>query len=175
MARGRSTAIFRVQHAAGTHRTAAKMGRVARELRRIVLDEYRSNAEPRLTAAFQAHAPYDEDERDDIHLRDELEVRIATSGRLRMTVHSPVEGVEGETWDPYPYTDVTRFGHRGTIKVQHRPLLKWRDGDGWHSAVETAGHHPDRDWAADAAIEGDDIAADVASRIGRVVYTRLLP
>lgn len=164
------SAIFRIQPAQGTVlRPVRKIRSAARAIRPILIAEMRS-AEPRLLEAFQSFAPYDADERDSTHLQDELDAKLATGGRIRITVESPVR-------DPrsgYAYTGVTRFGHSGRIVAKSGGLLRWRDGSGWHAAHSTAGHHPSSDWVEDARPDAERVAADAAERAGRVVYTRLL-
>jgi len=132
--------------------------------------EFRETLSAELTAIFREAAPYDYDERDDTHLQEELDVRLATAGQVRLTVHSPVR-------DPrsgFAYTDVTRFGHRGVLRPRKAKLLRWKDASGWHAAKETAGHHPASDWVQDARPEADRAVAEAADRLGRSISTRLL-
>jgi hypothetical protein len=166
----RGSAIFRVQPAQGTVlRPVRKLRAAGQAIRPILLAEMR-RAEPRLLEVFQSFAPYDADERDDTHLREELDAKLATGGRIRITVESPVR-------DPrsgYAYTGVTRFGHRGRLVARSGGFLRWEDASGWHIARSTAGHHPASDWVEDARPSAEDVASDAAERAGRVVYTRLL-
>jgi len=163
------SAIFRVQPAQGAKRAARELSKTARELRSVLSAELRSNVEPEIQTIFAEAAPYDHDERDDIHLVDELDARLATAGQIRLTVHSPVRSPKG-----FAYTDVTRFGHRGPLVAKGPGPMRWKDASGWHAAYQTAGHHPPTDWVEDAAPAAEAVVADAADRLGRTIYTRLL-
>lgn len=168
------TAVFRVQHITGRRR-AREMGRAAQQIRREVFVQMRARAWE-LEEVFRRAAPYDEDEDvDSIHLADELEVPISfPRGRIAINVRSPVRGLGGRTWAPYPYTGVTRFGHTGPIRPRFRKVLRWVRGGEVHFATQTAGHHPGSDWVADAGPAARRVSARIAERTGRVVFTRVL-
>lgn len=158
------TAVFRVTQA-GTRQLARQMSTAAREMRAVVLAEFRAHVEPELEAVFAEHAPEDTGA-----LKDNLEVRISTAGRIRATVHSTVR-------DPstgFAYTDVTRFGHRGTIKPRRAKTLRFFRYGRYFNLSETAGHHPSHDWVEEAQPEADRLAGETADRVGRTIYTRLL-
>jgi hypothetical protein len=163
------SAIFRVTPAQGARRTARKLDRAARALRSTLIAELRDHVEPKVQTIFSMAAPYDFDERDDVHLADELDARIATAGQIRLTVNSPVRSPKG-----FAYTDVTRFGHRGPLIAKGPGPMRWKDAGGWHAAYMTAGHHPPSDWVEDAQPEAERVVADAADRLGRTIYTRLL-
>lgn len=167
MARGR--AVYRAQPAQGSiARTVRQLSAAAAGMRRLMIQEMRA-AEPRFEAVFEEFAPFDQDERDDMHLVDHIDARTDISGRVQTTVYVTARSPSG-----FDYLDVTRFGHRGPLRPRQAEYLRWRDGTGWHRALETRGHHPGRDWTEDAAREAEVEADDVADRVGRVVYTRLL-
>lgn len=128
-----------------------------------------------LAQVFREAAPEGTEDEDTIHLAEEIEARMSfPRGRIAVSIVSPVRGAPGATWRPYPYTGVTRFGHRGAIRPRVRKMLRWRrDGRTWF-AHETAGHTPARDWVADAAPAAERVTNNVAERVGRMVYTRVL-
>lgn len=162
-------AIYRAQPAQGAIRkTVRQLSAAAAGMRRVMVSEMRAS-EMRLEAAFEEHAPYDYDERDDEHLVDNIDARTDVRGRVVTTVYVTARSPSG-----FDYLDVTRFGHRRPLRPRQAQYLRWRDGAGWHRALETRGFHPDRDWTVDAAREADSEADDIADRVGRVVYTRLL-
>lgn len=144
-------------------------------MRRVMFEEMQLHQEE-LTAVFRAAAPYDElEDMDTIHLRDELEARMSfPRGRIAITVHSPVRGASGPTWAPYPYTGVTRFGHRGPIRARFAKRLRWVRGGQVYFAKQTAGFQPMGDWVDEARPAADRVSQRIAERVGRVVYTRLL-
>lgn len=167
MAKG--TMIFRAQ-TLGATRAARDLSRAARRMRTEMVREFRDHADE-LTIPFVAAAPYDIQERDDYHLVDHIKASVSSAGRVQAIVTaeaiSPGSG--------FDYLDVTRFGHRGTIRARSGGFLKFPGLDGQPIfAKETAGSHPGSDWVADAQPEGDAIAGELADRIGRAVVTRVL-
>lgn len=173
MARPGGTAIYRYQPAQGRpgpRGEATTMGRVAREMRPIMIREMeQSKAE--IIDIFETFAPYDLDERDDFHMSDHIEVELGTVGRVRSTVsilaRDPSSG--------FDYLNITRFGHRGTIKPKRKRWLRWEAPPGTvHFAKETKGHHPETDWVEEASVVAESEADDLSDRIGRVIYTRIL-
>lgn len=168
------TAVFRVQHVTGRRR-AREMGRAARKIRREVFIQMKARSWE-LEEVFRRAAPYDEDEDvDQIHLADELEAPMSfPRGRIAINIRSPVRGMGGPTWAPYPYTGVTRFGHVGPIRPRFRKVLRWVRGGETFFATEAAGHHPPSDWVADAAPAARKVSKEIAERVGRVVFTRVL-
>lgn len=169
MAKTRGTAVFRYQPSQGIFRTAAQMSRAARELRNVIIREMRGSQDD-VQDTFESRAPYDSDERDSYHLRDHIEARLFVAGRVRVTVYATAK----DPRNGFDYLDITRKGHRGPIRPKRAPLLRWRAGGRSFTAKETAGSHPDSDWVEEALPEAEQIAEDVADRVGRVVYTRLL-
>lgn len=174
MAKQFATAIFEARSSGG-QRAAREMRQAARGIRRVMFEQMQLSQE-QLTDVFRDFAPYDEfEDMDTIHLRDELEARLSfPRGRIRITVHSPVRGAGGATWAPYPYTGVTRFGHRGVIRPRLRRRLRWVRGGVTYFRSRSAGYHPVRDWVDEAKPEADRVSERIAERVGRVVYTRLL-
>lgn len=169
MARSRGRAVFKFEPAQGTFRTVRDLSRAAREMRSLMVRELRA-ASPEVVAIFEEYAPYDFMERDDYHLSEHITAALSTAGRIRVTIR--VAAISPESG--FDYLDVTRFGHRGTIKPRHKRWLKWSDGIETFFAKETAGHHPTSDWVEDAQPEAERVTDDVAERVGRVIYTRLL-
>lgn len=166
MARGHAVYDASVE---GAGRASRRLDRAAAELPGVVRDEMRL-LQPEIEAIFVDSAPYDYDERDDTHLAEELEVDVSKGGRIRLVVNSPVRDPKSG----YPYTGVTRFGHRGVLRPKKAARLRWRDAAGWHSAEQTAGYHPASDWVEGAAIEADREVERSADRLGRTIATRIL-
>lgn len=161
-------AIFRVQ-TAGATRDARKLRGAARQMRTLMIEEFRTRADPELTEVFQRWAPYDQDERDDYHLQDHIEARVGTSGRVSVTVTAEARS-PGSGFD---YLDVTRFG-RGPIFPRRAKMLSWVAGGIRYYARAVGPWSPGGDWVEEASQEAEMIADDIAEETGRVIYTRLL-
>jgi hypothetical protein len=161
-------AIFKYEDVTA-RRVAGELSRKTKQMRRVLLAEMRASA-PELTEPFETYALYDLDERDDYHMRDHVTATVAAAGRITTTIR--IDAISPESG--YDYLDVTRFGHRGTLRAKRTRFLRWEDAEGLHFARETAGFHPPTDWVEDAQPVAEQVAGDVAERAGRAVYTRLL-
>lgn len=162
------TAVFQAQ-TLGAPRVAEKLSSGARELRGIIMDELR-HAAPELVGTFQHHAPYDYEERDAYHMRDNIEVDVRDLGRAELLVR--VEAISPESG--YDYLEVTRFGHEGPIFPVSRKWLKWTSAGRVRFAKVSAGSHPAFDWVQAAEYESDIILGDISDRVGRQISTRVL-
>lgn len=162
-------ATFRYEAGPSVNQTARGLRDAAREMRRLILATMRAN-EAELREPFESFAPYDAEERDSYHMQDHITVTVAAAGRIQATVK--VEAISPESG--FDYLDVTRYGHRGTLTPRRGTFLKWTSGGVTYYARETAGHHPATDWVEDAEPAAEQAAGDIADRVGRVVYTRLL-
>lgn len=154
---------------AGAPRAARDLSRAARNLRREMVTLMRASGDE-LAAPFKAAAPFDVEERDSYHMRDHITVKVSGAGLPHAEVD--VQAISPE--NGFDYLAVTRFGHRGTIRVKRAKYLRWVQQGEVMYAKETAGWHPAGDWVEDAMPEAEAVADALADRIGRTVYTRLL-
>jgi len=159
--------VFSVKQA-GARRAGQQMSRAAREMRSVILAEMRAE-EGELKSPFEVWAPYDHDERDSYHLRDNITVTISSRNTIEADVK--VRAVSPE--NGFDYLDVTRFG-RGPIVKKGPGYLRWVDGSGVHYAKSVGPWSPGGDWVAEAAPFAEQVAAGIVDRVGRAIYTRLL-
>ncbi len=88
-----------------------------------------------------------------------LRFTAARTSRLGVEVISTVRSPEG-----FPYTDVTRFGHRKAwIEPRHKKALRTP----WGPRRRVRGYKPSHDWADDAFSLAQPHIARSADRVGR--------
>ncbi len=120
----------------------------------IVARELATELGPRLLRVSRQAAP---------HQRGALERGLAfvpsRTSRLGVEVISTVRSAEG-----YPYTDVTRFGHR---KAWIEPRRKKALRTPWGPRKRVRGYKPSHDWADDAYSLAQPHIARSADRVGR--------
>lgn len=165
----RGTAIISVK-TVGAGDVARNFDRAARALQDRLIRELRRLA-PDVVETVRFFAPVDSSD-----LANRLAVRLSFLARQpKFTVVSPT------THGGYPYTAVTRFGHRKAI-IQGRPLLTIH-GPGrteitrLATSVRGVGHggpYKPHDWVATAAPLVNDHVERAGARLGRSITSELL-
>lgn len=166
---GRGDAVFRVS-VQGYRRVAGRLSAAGAAVQPLLNAEFRSRVSPGVLAAARGVAP-----RDSGLLQSELRAPVSSSGgRVRVILRSPVR----DPREPhYPYTDVTRFGHRvKVIKPKRGEFLRFpasRTGR-WISVRQVQGYHPGHDWVEDVESEAEAITDAAGESVGRTIATRIL-
>jgi len=145
----------------GARQIAGRMQRAAAELPAIMASEMRGRLSPALVRTYRPFAP-----RRSGRLRGNIASRV---GGTSLQVESTARSDEG-----YPYTGVTRYGHRAKrIYPRRAKALRFVIGGRVVFAASVKGHTVDHDWAQDALPGARHQVAAAGRIIGRKVAERL--
>lgn len=168
MAKTRGTAVLRA-NVQGYRRVEGKLRGAGRIIQPAINAEFRGRLSGRMLNIARDYAPEETG-----RLSEHLVVPVSTrAGRVFATLRSPVRD-EGSN---YPYTGVTRFGHRKAyIYPVRRPVLRffWHRYSRWHTAKRVRGRRVAFDWVERARPRIERETAQSAQRIGRVIGTRIV-
>ena len=148
--------------AKGDSRAARGFLRGAAAVKPTVLAEFETELGPRLLRVSRQAAPHGRGalERG---LRFRLRGRAAGGAELR--VESTVRSAEG-----FPYTGVTRFGHRSAfIYPKRKKALRTP----WGPRRKVRGYHPVVDWGYVASIGAKEHVERSSRRIGRSIQVAI--
>jgi hypothetical protein len=149
----------------GARKVGFSLSRAGRGIQIVLLDEFAGNLAPTLTRIARDFAPHDSGR---LERGIKAEVRSA-GGRITLNLLSTAVSDTG-----FPYTQVTRKGHR-EIRPQRAKVLAWRGrGGGFTFATFVRAWKPDGDWVQKAEGSWEQEIDRSADRIGRQVVTRLL-
>lgn len=166
MARG--DAVFRAT-VRGYRRTAGRLSRAGRTMQPVILAEFRGQLSRDALTILRDHAPEETGA-----LKREMTAPVfSRGGVVRVTVRSPVRDPQSR----YPYTPVTRFGHRRRYIVPRRAKFLrffWRKAGHWVMLERVRGQHPASDWVRDAEPQVLVEVDRAGERIARVVTSRIL-
>jgi hypothetical protein len=162
-------AIFRASARSARRPGYELRTRARRAIQSAILDEFAGNLAPSATRIARQFAP---------HRSGRLSRGLSASvtsrgGRITVTLDSAAVSDEG-----YPYTAVTRFGHRKQWIYPKPPNTRLRFFSRSAGRVifpaRVRGYKPLRDWVTSVsdAIEQDLTAAE--NRIGRQIVSRVL-
>lgn len=152
----------------GARRSGFPLNAAGRRAQGILLDQMARLA-PDLTRIGRAYAPHDTG-----RLERGLKASVRSyGGRITVQLLSSAVSDEG-----YPYTDVTRKGHR-VAWIYPKPPRKalrfyWRKAGGIVYAKRVRGYRPSRDWVDPAYRAFDAEVSRAEDRIGRQIVSRLL-
>jgi hypothetical protein len=145
----------------GARRLASRMQRAAAELPAIMAEEMRGRLSPALVRAYRVFAP-----RRSGRLRGNIASRV---GGTTLQVESTARSDQG-----YPYTGVTRYGHRvKRIYPRRAKALRFVIGGRVVFASSVRGYSPTHDWAQDAHPGARREVATAGRVIGHRVAERL--
>lgn len=154
----------------GARRAGYDLSTAGRKIQPLILEEFRGHLAPALTRIARNFAPHDTG-----RLERGLKA-LVTSGGGRVTVTLISTAVSD---DGYPYTDVTRFGHRvDRIYPVHAKALRLPApgrGPGFIFRAWVRGYHPAADWVDTASGAWEQEMDRAEARLGRAIDTRLLP
>lgn len=162
-----STAIYRAS-VRGARRPGYALSRAGRVIQRELLTEMSFGVGRDALRIARAYAPHDSG-----RLERGLDVSVRSyAGRITATLRSSARSDAG-----YPYTDVTRFGHRKAFIYPHPPrrFLRWQNRSGGFTfARRVRGQRPAFDWVGRAAAAIDVELDRAEDRIGRQIASRIL-
>lgn len=162
-----SRAIFRAS-VQGAKKPGTKLSGAPREIQRVLLDEMGYRLAPQVTRIFRDFAPHDKG-----RLERGLQSTVTSAGgRITVNVVSTAESDDG-----YPYTDVTRFGHRKAwiYPTGGRKFLRFKgSGGGFVFARRVRGQVRRVDWARLAGDATDQAIAEREDEIGRQIVSRVI-
>lgn len=165
---GRGDAVFRAT-VHGYRRVAGKLSRAGREVQPVILAEFRGRLSRDALQALRRFAP----EETGALKRAMAAPVFSQGGVVRVTVRSPVRDERSR----YPYTPVTRFGHRRRYIVPRRAKFLrffWLKQGRWVTLQRVRGQHPGHDWVATAEPQVLIEVDRAGERIGRAVTSRIL-
>lgn len=157
-------AVFTVNTRAAA-RTARALAGAPGRMRQAVIAVFRGQLAGDVQGHFRDAAPYDDEERDSYHLRDNIETPVSFGGggvtiTVRARAVSPGNG--------FNYLDVTRRG-RGPIVASPGSWLHWQSGGRDIYAKSVGPWSPGEDWVVrgQRAAEGD--VRDASRTLGRLI------
>jgi len=136
-----------------------RFSRGARQAKLIMLREFEGDLGPRLLRVSRQAAP---EASGKLQRGLHSEVRLR-AGRVGIEIRSTARSDTG-----YPYTGVTRVGHRSAyIEPRSKQALAFMIGGRQLIRKRVRGYHPSHDWAEDAHFASKPHVVLAARRIGR--------